>query len=131
MTLFRFLLILLGVTLAGCASISSSSFKPIDSESKTVFIQPGSMRVLEPIKKAFRENGWEVNEFDQSKTRYRVHLNTKSTQIVCLSEWSELELELLLLDSKMQETVFVVEGKSCDSYQNLVDELNKLLKPSV
>lgn len=116
------------VTLTGCASVSSTSFKLIDLASKTVFIQPGSMRVLDPIKSAFRQNGWQVNEFDQSKTRYRVQLNTKSTQLFCLSEWSEIEFELLLLDSAKQETVFVVQGKSCDSYQDVANELNKLLR---
>lgn len=108
--------------------MESRSLQTIDQTQRTVYIQPGSMRVLEPIKNTFVANGWELNEFDPAATRYRLQINSKSTQLFCLNEWSELELEIILLDNKTRSTVFVVQGKSCDSYENVVKELVMLIR---
>lgn len=115
------------LVLSGCASMESRSLQAIDQTQKTVYIQPGSMRVLEPIKRTFLTYGWDINEFDPTATRYRLQINSKSTQLFCLNEWSELELEIVLLDNKNRSTVFVVQGRSCDSYDNVVKELVMLI----
>jgi hypothetical protein len=114
--------------LVGCTSVDSRKFSDIDRNDKSVYIQPGSLRILEPIKTTFRESGWTVNEFDPKETRYRLQINTKAVQLFCWSEWSELEVEVILLDNKKRSSVFVVEAKTCDSFKNLTNEISNLVR---
>lgn len=113
--------------LISCANVSSNVTGNFEGGKKEVYIQPGSLRVLGPIKETFRDNGWVVNEFDKTTSRYFVHLNTKKVQLFCLNENSELEVELVLLDQDAKESIFSITAQTCDNYTNLRNELGKLL----
>ena len=123
----RITTLLITLILASCTNVSSTTNSPFEGGAKEVYIQPGTLRALGPIKDTFRKNGWNVNEFDE-QSRYLIHLNTKKIQLLCLNENSELEVELLFLDQKSKSTIFSITAKTCDSYTNLTKELDRLVK---
>ena len=122
------ILVIFAIILVGCSSVSSTRSGAFDPTEKTVYIQPGKIRILYPIKEAFTENGWTIEEFEKNNARYMVHLNTKATQMFCWNEFSEIEVELILLDTKMKSEIFSIESKTCDTYSNFKNELDRMLK---
>lgn len=121
--------LMLSVFLVSCASVTSQQFGHIDkSAEKIVYIQPGNLRIMSAIKDVFHVNGWQINEYEPDLARYKVHTNTKSTQLLCANELSEIEIELILLDMHERKQVFWIHSKTCDSYTNFKYELDKILK---
>lgn len=114
--------------LAGCTGVSSIKTKNIDPTQKTVYIQPGTLRVLQPIKDTFTAEGWQIDELNQENVRYLVHTNIRTIELFCLNQWSEIEIELLLIDRMTKSPVFSITSQTCDSYSNFTDELRKMLK---
>ena len=117
--------------ISGCTNITTHTAvsNPLPAGvNKEVYIQPGTMRVLGPIKEQFRQNKWKVNEIDKDSSRFFVHLNTKKIQLLCWNENSELEVELNLMDKQTGRTVFSIYAQTCDEYKNLTEELSKALK---
>lgn len=117
-----------GVLLSGCASNKLELMGGIDPSNKTVSAPPGSLAILGPVKRKLVINGWEVDEFDQVDTRYKVTVNTVRTQLFCLNEWSEVSYEIMFLDKKSRSEVFRISGESCDSYSEVGDAFEKALK---
>ncbi|GAB6070017.1 hypothetical protein JCM30760_11140 [Thiomicrorhabdus hydrogeniphila] len=118
------------LSLTGCSNTISQPPSPNaipPNTIKEVYIQPGTMRVLGPIKEVFRKKGWKVDEVNKDTQRYFVHLNTKKIQMLCWNENSEIEVELVLMDRETGSSVFSVFAQTCDQYSNLREELSKVL----
>ncbi len=118
---------LLIAALISCTNARSIKEGEIDFSEKTIYIQPGSFRFLKKVKNAFIAKGWQIEEFEENKTRYKLQINSKSTQLFCWNEFSEIEVEMMLVDMKNKSIVFTIISKTCDTYKNLIDELNKNL----
>lgn len=116
------------LTLSACTGVSSIRNGAIDTNQKTVYIQPGGLRVLQPIKDTFASEGWQIDELNQENARYIVHTNIRTIELLCLNQWSEIEIEFILLDRKTKSTVFSITSRTCDSYSNFTDELRKMLR---
>lgn len=116
------------VALSACTGVSSIRNGAIDTSQKTVYIQPGGLRVLQPIKDTFISEGWQIDELNQENARYFVHTNIRTIELFCLNQWSEIEIEFILLDRKTKSTVFSITSRTCDSYSNFTDELRKMLR---
>jgi hypothetical protein len=124
----KILLISMMLFLTACSSVSSKPPTEFpEGAKKEVYIQPGTLRVLGPIKDVFKQNGWKVDEINKDEQRFFVHLNTKKVQLFCWNENSEMEVELLMMDKESGSSVFSILAQTCDSYTNLKDELNKVL----
>lgn len=119
---------LITAVLAGCTGVSSIKNGAIDAKEKTVYIQPGGLRVLQPIKDTFTAEGWTIDELNQENSRYLVHTNIRTIELFCMNQWSEIEIELLLMDRKTKSSVFSITSRTCDSYSNFTDELRKMLR---
>ena len=119
---------LIAAVVAGCTGVSSIKNGAIDAKEKTVYIQPGGLRVLQPIKDTFAAEGWKIDEMNQENSRYLVHTNIRTVELVCINQWSEIEIELLLMDRKTKSPVFSITSRTCDSYSNFTDELRKMLR---
>ena len=117
----------LAVLLSACTGVSSVKTGNIDPTQKTVYIQPGGLRVLQPIKDTFKTEGWQIDELNQEDVRYSVHTNIRTIELFCLNQWSEIEIELVLMDRKARSSVFSITSQTCDSYLNFTDELRKML----
>lgn len=114
--------------LTACTGVSSVKTGNIDPTQKTVYIQPGTLRVLQPIKDTFKAEGWQIDELNRENVRYLVHTNIRTVELLCFNQWSEIEIEFLLMDRDTKSPVFSITSQTCDSYSNFTDELRKLLR---
>ena len=105
--------------LAGCAGHSTQMLGSIDASDNTVAAPAGTKGIVGPVKRILYEEGWKVDEFDQVKSRYKLHFNTVRTQLLCLNEWSEISYELYFVDNTDGKPVFVISGDSCDSFSDV------------
>jgi hypothetical protein len=119
---------LIAAVVTGCTGVGSVKTGHIDASQKTVYIQPGGLRVLQPIKDTFAAEGWKIDELNQENSRYLVHTNIRTIELFCINQWSEIEIELLLMDRKTKSSVFSITSRTCDSYSNFTDELRKMLR---
>jgi len=107
------------ILLAGCAGNTTQMLGTIDPSDKTIATPAGAKGIVGPVKKVLYEEGWQVDEFDRVKSRYKLHFNTVRAQLLCVNEWSEISYELFFVDNTDGKPVFVISGDSCDSFSDV------------
>ena len=114
-------------SLAGSAGHSTQMLSSIDASDHTVAVPAGTKGIVGPVKRVLYEEGWQVDEFDRVKSRYKLHFNTVRTQLFCLNEWSEISYELYFVDNTDGKPVFVISGDSCDSFSDVAEAFQAAL----
>lgn len=122
------ILMVVGSILLGCASSNVEMMGAIDPSDRTVSAPPGGLGILGPVKRKLVVNGWQVDEYDQVDTRYKLTVNTVRTQLLCLNEWSEVAYEIMFLDKRARLEVFRISVESCDSYSDVGDVFENAIR---
>lgn len=120
--------LLLTILLTGCAGHSTQMLGAIDVSDKTVATPAGTKGIVGPVKRVLYEEGWQVDEFDRVKSRYKLHFNTVRTQLLCVNEWSEISYELYFVDNTNGKPAFVISGDSCDSFSDVAEAFKTALR---
>jgi hypothetical protein len=114
-------------SLVGCAGHSTQMLGTIDPSDRTVATPAGTKGIVGPVKRVLHDEGWQVDEFDRVKSRYKLHFNTVRTQLLCINEWSEISYELFFVDNSDGKPIFVISGDSCDSFSDVAEAFRAAL----
>ena len=144
-------ILVLSLTLSGCAYQQSEYFKSIDTSVKAIGMPSSNKYVAYDLKKIFRENGWKVLIFEtggikttgqtgsntnltttgQSNASYILYLNQNRWD-TCFPTFTDamIRYDISIVETKTGEQVFYQEGNDCRSkiQKKLKSELSPFFK---
>ena len=130
------------ILLASCASGNVQTYSKVDSGEKTVTVPAGSKGLKGVLKAYLSKSGWKMSvyqgptvtrggrdpddgsevskQYNTFNTRYTLQLSTSRAELFCKNEFSEISYDLSFIDNHTGMEVFTLDGKSCDSYDDVV-----------
>jgi hypothetical protein len=138
------------ILLSSCANTNVQTYSRVNAGEKTVTVPAGSKGLKGVLKAYLSKNGWKMSvyqgptvtqgsrdpsdgsqvskKYDTFNTRYTLQLSTSRAELLCMNESSEISYELSFVDNHTGMDVFTLDGKSCDSYDDVVEKFGAALR---